>query len=98
MLKISIVKGEKDQSDLIYMKEENGELELLTFETIKKYALRILDAVSNGNDHTYEINVDDNGLLPYKETVENVLKSIIDDAELQELYKKTVVENKEKEK
>lgn len=87
MIKLSIFKGEKDESNCIFIQEEGKEKQQLTFDVIKGFSTRILEAVANDEECTYDVSVNDNNLISYKDAVEKVFKSILDDKELQEIYK-----------
>ena len=87
MIKLNITKGEKDQSACIFVQEENKEKQPLTFETIKELSLRLLSSIIDNNDNGFDVSITDNSLLPYKETIEKVLQSIVDDKDLQDIYK-----------
>lgn len=87
MIKLNILMGEKDKSNCVFIQEEGKERQQLTFDVIKGFSIRILEAIISGNEYTYELSVVNNELIQYSEVIEKVFKSIIDDKELQEVYK-----------
>ena len=93
MIKIELIKGVKDHADKVFVKEDNDEKRLLTFDVIKEYSMALLDMIKERQDYDYEIIINDNSLLLYKETLDKILKSIVEDKELQEIYKETCDKN-----
>lgn len=87
MIKLKIFKGEKDESETVFIEEEGKAKEKLVFEVIKSFAKRLLVASINGEDDTYEINIEDDSLSSYKEIIKTVFDSTKNDEELKDLYK-----------
>ena len=87
MIKFKIFKGEKDESEIVFIQEEENEKQKLVFDVIKKLSLDLLIKSINEEDTTYEIEVSDASLESYKEIVKTVFNSVINDDELKQLYK-----------
>lgn len=95
MIKLNIFKGEKDESSSIFIQEEGKEKQQLTFDAIKDFSVRILEAVTKGEDCSYQVSAADNNLVSYKEMIEKVFKSVLDDIELQEIFKEALSKENE---
>ena len=83
-MKIEIYKKEKDEN--IYCSYEKNKDVILNFENIKKIAKLFLDKKVNGEDTSYEVD-SSNELILYRNTIKDVIKSLLDDDELINLYK-----------
>lgn len=83
-MKIEIYKKEKDEN--IYCSYEKNKDVILNFENIKKIAKLFLDKKVNGEDTSYEVD-SSKELILYRNTIKDVIKSLLDDEELINLYK-----------
>lgn len=90
-MKIEIYKKENSEN-IYYSYEEHSDI-ILNFENLKKLAILFLDKKIGGSDVSYEIDCTKE-LVLYKNTVDDVIKSILEDDELIKLYN----ENKKQEK
>lgn len=94
MIKFRIFKGEKDDSETVFIKQDEGEKQKLIFDVIRKISFDLLVKSIEGEDASYEIEVSDPSLTSYKEILNKVFDSVIKDDELKDLYKETVSNKK----
>ena len=79
--------SKQDDNILISYDEVN---EILNFDSLKKLSKLFLDKKIKNEDVGYSVNIDGNTSLDiYKNTVEEVLDSVIDDTELVDLFKES---------
>ena len=79
--------SKQDDNILISYDEVN---EILNFDSLKKLSKLFLDKKIKNEDVGYSVNIDGNKSLDiYKNTVEEVLDSVIDDTELVDLFKES---------
>ena len=83
-MKITIFKKDND-TDVYYKGEQENEFKL-NFDQIKIIAKKIIELKISGQSFDYEIEVKTPDLELYKNTLENVIKSIKDDEELIKIY------------
>ena len=86
MIKLKLFYGEKDEAEKVFICEEGGAAELLTFEVVEKYATKLLQLAANGEDATYGIDCSDD-LNLYAETIKKTFDGVISDDELMALYR-----------
>lgn len=82
-MKIEIYKKENDEN--IYCSYEASKDIVLNFENIKKLAKSFMDKKINGEDVSYEVN-SSKELILYKNTIEDIIKNLLEDEELIKLY------------
>ena len=87
MIRFKIFRGEKDESETIFIQQEDNDRQKLVFEVIKTFSLDFLVKSTKGEDCSYEIEVSDPSLDSYKEIITSVFDSVIKDDELRDLYK-----------
>lgn len=97
MIKFKIFKGEKDGSEIVYIKQGDDEKQKLIFDVIRKISFDLLVKSIEGEDASYEIEVSDASLTSYKEILNTVFNSVIKDDELKDLYKETASSEKQAE-
>lgn len=85
-MKIEIYKKENDEN--IYMNYNDTE-KVLIFDNLKKLSKLFLEKSVNNEDTTYSFNCNPE-LKLYKDTIEEVIKSVIEDVELKKLYKEHI--------
>lgn len=83
-MKIQIFK--KDNDTDVYYKDEQGSEFKLNFDQIKNIAKKFIELKISGQSLDYKIEVETPDLELYKTTLENVIKSVIDDEELVKIY------------
>ena len=83
-MKIEIYKKANDEN--IYCSYEKNKDVILNFENIKKIAKLFLDKKANDEDTSYEID-SSKELILYKNTIGDVIQSLLEDEELINLYK-----------
>lgn len=88
MYNITIKKDEQDGIILVVNDGTDEETFDLRFDGLKKYGEFVLKDIINFDSFDYEIHVENAKLDLYKNTVETITNSIIEDTELHKLYEK----------
>ena len=90
-MKIEIYKKENDEN--IYCSYEGNKDIILNFENIKTLAKLFLDRKISGEDTSYEVN-SSTELILYKNNIDDIIKNLLEDEQLINLYKENKNEDK----
>lgn len=94
-MKIILFKKENDEN--VYFRLDSAEEKVLNFDSIKILATKVLSEKCNNQFHEVNVEIIEASLELYKTTLESVFKSIDEDDELLELFRKQTVPKDEKE-
>ena len=95
MINIVLKQGEGDKKDIVYISLDGGEEKVLSFEVIKEISKKLLDMKVNDQECDYTIDAPTVTNELYKKTINDVLKSTLEDEELIRVLKKIKEEKEE---
>ena len=79
----------KNREQILFKVNDNEDMNL-NFENIKKLSKEFLEKKKNGESTAFNIDAGSDMTL-YKNTLENILNSILEDEQLFELYKEKTI-------
>jgi mannitol/fructose-specific phosphotransferase system IIA component (Ntr-type) len=87
---MKIINLMKNQNKQVYFKVNEEQEQPLTFDALKLLAKNILVASATDSDTEYQVLSELTELSLYKDTIESLIKSIVDDKDLLSLYKSSL--------